>query len=402
MKNRNYTIAVFAILLLSALRASATEPTPEATAHQNAAWSEKMRSLYRTLSSLMTDVSSDERFKNPKHRSEIEANTKKLADLAHDLNGKTVAAPDKDPSVAIFSSLFADEAKLAYRSLKAGHVEYSRELLRSIPGYCIACHTRNNSGPDFASLPIEPTAKDLRSIERGEFYAATRQYDRALKEFDAVISSENIASTRPVEWSHAVKDALAIAVRVKQDPKLAKAIVERLIKSPAAPFFMKEDAVHWLESIEAWSKEPSQTATNEEGLYSKAVLLLGQAHELQKYPVDHSADVLYLRASAAVHDLLQLGPDSRHAGEGYLMAGICYEVLSSFHIGEIQDIYYEACVRTNPHTPLATACYHRYQESLYFGFTGSGGTFLPQDEKDKLRLLEELAKPAAQPLKVQN
>jgi hypothetical protein len=84
------------------------------------------------------------------------------------------------------------------------------------------------------------------------------------------------------------------------------------------------------------------------------------------------------------------------------MAGICYEVLSSFHIGEIQDIYYEACVRTNPHTSLATACYHRYQESIYFGFTGSGGTFLPQGEKDKLRLLEEMAKPASQPLKVQN
>lgn len=409
MKNHRYTIAIFAFLLISSLKASASEPVssgPEASssavaAHKTLAWSEKMQSLYRTLSSLMTDVSSDERFKNPKHRSEIEANAKKLADLAHDLNGKNVAAPDKDPSIAIFSSLFADGAKLAYRSLKAGHVEYSRELLRSIPGYCIACHTRNHSGPDFTSLPLDPVVSDLRASERGEFFAATRQYDRALREFDTVISDENIASGRPIEWTHALKDALGIAVRVKQDPKLSRTIVEKLIKSPGAPFFMKEDATHWLESIDAWSKEPLRATTSEEGLYEEAVRLLGQAHELQKFTVDHSADILYLRASAAIHNLLQIGPNGRHAGEAYLMAGLCYEVLSSFRIGEIQDIYYEACVRTNPHTPLAQACYHRYQESIYFGFTGSGGTYLPQDEKDKLKKLEEMATPATKPGKTQ-
>lgn len=387
----NYRLVIFSLLGLSALIASFAGSAAESP-QRSAQWSVKMQSLYHTLSALMTDVSSDERFKNPKNRSAIEANAKKLSELAHELKGKS---PDQDPSVAIFGSLFSDQAKLAYQSFKEGHLEYSREILRSIPGYCIACHTRTNYGPDFASLPIEPTSKDLSGLAKGEFYASTRQYSRALREFGTVIDDTAYASTHPVEWSRAIKYALAIAVRVKQDPKQAKSITDKVIRSAGAPFFMKEDAGHWNESIDAWLKEPTRTATDEEGLYSEAVRLLGQAHEVQKYPLDHGADVLYLRASSAVHDQLQAFPSGRHSGEAYLMAGICYEVLSSFHIGEIQDIYYEACVRTHPHSTLAESCYHRYQESVFFGYTGSAGTEIPQDEKEKLGSLEKLAKPEA-------
>jgi hypothetical protein len=376
---------MIALCALSAPSPAAPQPTPSPQ------WSEKMRSLYRTLSALMTDVSSDSRFKDPRNRARIQSNAKKLADLAHSLGAKGMAPPDKDPSVGIFARLFADRAHIAYQSIKSGNIDNGRDLLRSIPGYCIACHTRNHSGPSFASLPIEPEGKDLRALERGEFFASTRQYDRALGEFNSVIGDASIASSRPFEWANAVKYALAIAVRVKQDPKLAKEIASKLASSTHAPFFMRENASKWAASIDDWSREPARTATNEEGLYSEAVKLLGQAHEIQKYPMDHSADILYLRASAAVHNLLQVGPNGRHAGEGYLMAGICYEVLSSFRIGELQDIYYEVCVRTNPSTSLATACYHRYQESVYAGYTGSGGTHLPRDEKERLKDLEEIA-----------
>jgi hypothetical protein len=73
------------------------------------------------------------------------------------------------------------------------------------------------------------------------------------------------------------------------------------------------------------------------------------------------------------------------------MAGMCYDVLRSFHIGEIHEIYYERCVQDNPHTPLSEACFHRYEQAVYEGFTGSGGARLPDDLKDKLRFLEDLS-----------
>jgi hypothetical protein len=181
---------------------------------------------------------------------------------------------------------------------------------------------------------------------------------------------------------------------VKQSPALAGGIIDRVLASREAPLFLKQDAESWRQSVNSWRNEPKLEGMTEEGLYAVAVKLLAQAHDVQKYPADHSADVLFLRASAAVHNLLQAGSKGPHAGEAYLMAGICYEVLRSFHIGEIHEIYYEGCIRNNPHTPLAETCFARYESSVFEGFTGSGGAHLPDDLKDKLKTLDELARPA--------
>jgi hypothetical protein len=48
-------------------------------------------------------------------------------------------------------------------------------------------------------------------------------------------------------------------------------------------------------------------------------------------------------------------------------------------------------VRENPHTPLAKQCYQRYSTKLYFGYSGSGGTFVPGDELKKLGDLRKLS-----------
>jgi hypothetical protein len=386
---RTYAIVILGVIIgVSALvagKAASSEPPR---------WNVTMQKLYKELSVVLTDVSSDKRYSDPKLKSELKAGVSAIAGLAHDLNQK-VESPDKDPSVIIFGNLFASEAKYADKLLKSGTNDaYAREVVRSLAGYCIACHTRNHTGPDFAALPLPPAFGTLKPIERGEFFAASRQYDRALNEFSQVLADERAPRAHPIEWSNAVKYSLAIAVRVKQDPVLARATASRIVNTPEAPFFLKQDAARWIESIEAWQEEPKQTARTEDGLYAEAVKLLAKAHETQKYPADHAADIYYLRASAAVHDLLQIGPQGRYAGEAYLMAGLCYDVLRSFHIGELHEIYYEACIHNNPHSALAESCFHHYQEAVFEGFTGSGGTNLPDDLKDKLKFLEGMSKVA--------
>jgi hypothetical protein len=120
---------------------------------------------------------------------------------------------------------------------------------------------------------------------------------------------------------------------------------------------------------------------------------LAKAQQAQKYPADRSADILYLRTSAAVHRLLQLGKDAKHTHEAYLMAGLCYDVLKNFQLGELHEIYFESCIRSAPHTHLAETCYHRYEQAIYDGFTGSSGTDIPDDVEQKLNVLEKLALP---------
>jgi hypothetical protein len=389
MTNLVSMLALVSVIVLApsaVLAGPAAEPKP-------AQWSRTMQDLNKTLSELMTDVSSDQRFAAPANQARIERNAKKLASLAHSLKGKAAGSPDPDPTISMVGELFSEEADRAYKSFKWGHKPYARDLIRGMSSYCIACHTRNGSGPSFGNLPMNPAVANLKASERGEFFAATRQFDRALSELDSVIGSADAAKNRPIEWINSVRHSLAIAVRVKQDPELALKVVDRAIATRGVPFFFRKDAEAWRRSLLEWQKEPKRMALEEAGYHAEAVRLLMQAHELQKYPTDRSADVLYLRASAAVHDLLQKAPNGEHAPEGYLMAGLCYDVLRPYRLSELHEMYYESCIRKAPHTPLAEGCYDRLEQSVYEGFTGSGGTDIPADAQKRLDRLNDLALP---------
>lgn len=369
-----------------------SEKKTKAAAKVRDQWRQKMQELYKTLAEVTTDTSSEQRFNDPENRERIVKNAKKLADRAHDMTKKGVS-PDLDPTIRILSNLFQDETKRAYSALQSGNRSYARSILSQVSGYCIACHTRNSSGPSFASLPMEPVGKNIYPIEKGRFYAATRQYDRALDLFKNIINDSTSPSNKPLEWEQAVRYGLAISVRAKKDPDESQALVERILDSKRAPFFLKQDAIKWKESIAKWKEEMPNRNLTEEGLRSEAMLLLSQAREFQKFPMDRSADVLYLRASSVIHELLQKSPDGPYAQEAMLMAGMCYDVLRPLNYEDIHEIYYEACINKAPHTPTAEICYKRYEQSTYDGYTGSTGTVLPPDIKKKLQRMEALAHP---------
>lgn len=352
-----------------------------------------MRELYITLAELLNDVSSDRRFNDPKNYGEIESKAKKLASLSHSLTEKKMIAPDADPTLQMLSGLFSKEADRAYQELKRGHRPYARNLLQSISGYCIACHTRNPSGPSFRELPLEPNGEVTDRFERGTFYVASRQYDRAQEEFRKVIQDRKFASARPLAWERAVHHAMNIAVRIKQSPSQALEIVNSVIETKEAPFFLKQNATQWKNSIQEWQNEPARAAQTEEGLFTEATRLASKAHDLQKYAMDRSGDIYYLRASATVHDLLRLAPNGTRTPEALLLAGVSYEVLSPLRLDDLHEFYYGACVEKAPHTPVAELCYQRYQQSIFAGYTGSGGENIPAEVKNHLMKVEEMARP---------
>jgi hypothetical protein len=356
-------------------------------------WSQKMQGLYRTLADLLTDVSSDRRFNDPANRVRIQGEADKLSSLVHDLNKKGMVSLDVDPTVRFIAGLLGAETKRAAAELSRGNRIYARSILRSVPTYCIACHTRNATGPEFAELPFEPSSKSLTVFERGEFYAATRQFDRAQAEFKTVIEDPKTAATNVLDWKKAVQQSLAIAIRVKENPAQAQQIVETVLKMPHAPLSMMEDAKTWQTSITEWRNEGAHHTLTEEGLYSEVIRLMAKAHETQKYPMDRTADILYLRTSAAIHDLLQLAPNGMHSDEALLLAGITYEVLSPLDREELHEIFYGACVRKSPHTPIAEVCFRRLEADIILDYTGSSGTDMPADISERLRDLHALAEP---------
>ena len=385
----NYKIPrMIALLLLFLPQAHGQTPVTS-----QVQWKIKMQSLYQSLTELLTDVCSDQRYYDSKNSSRIEREIKNLSTFSHELSKDIKdTSSQADPTLQLFSGFLASETSEAYRSFRGGQQRYAREILRSIPGDCLACHSRNALGPDFNSLAIEPGAT-LKPSERAEFFAATRQFDRAIESFQKILHGTVKPKSDSYDLEKSVNEALLIAVRHKRDPKLALSIVQSVIDNPESPKFLEEDATHWKKSLEDWAMEPARELKTEEGLHAEALRLIALAHSNQTYSMDHSQDITYLRASTVLYDLVQLAPKGKHVSEALLLLGMCYEVLNPHRMENLHNIYYESCIKNAPHTEIALTCYRRYEQSIHFGFTGSAGTHLPQEIKEKLLELWGIAMP---------
>ncbi len=344
----------------------------------------KMQKLYLTLSDLLTHSSSEERYSDKNNRSKIEEDLKSLSTLSHSMNDREFKGEKSDPTLGILSGYLREETATAYEAFKTGKTEYSRNIVRALPGTCIACHSRTNQGAQFEKLALEPSAGNLSIVEKAEFYAATRQFDRAEKGFLSIIENEKTATEDPYTWEHAIRQSLTIAIRVKKDPELAKKIIDSALIQKKAAFYVRQDLSQWKKSVDQWLKEPKRTIQSEKGLYAEGARLISDAHKLQKFPMDHSADISYLRASSIYYDLIQIAPNGKYTSEALLMEGICNEVLSPKGFEDLHRLYYESCIRKSPHSGIAMDCYRRYERSTVQGYTGSAGVSLPDDIKQKL------------------
>ncbi|MBA2490705.1 MAG: hypothetical protein H0V34_03005 [Gammaproteobacteria bacterium] len=135
------------------------------------------------------------------------------------------------------------------------------------------------------------------------------------------------------------------------------------------------------------------SADTEPALYEEMSRLFTAAKAAQLYPKDTGANIEYLRASTTAHELLARFPDSKHAAEAFFIAGSAYDVIGDPILWPSHERYFEACVRRAPHSRIAVRCYERFEQSVYIGYSGSGGTFIPEDMQKRMSELKRIAEP---------
>lgn len=356
-------------------------------------WQSKMKSLADTMGELLPELASSKG--DPKV---IKRGAKQLTQLTHDLkegrkSGKMIPPADMDPSVTFLADQFSSRAKQAYAVIEEGNLEYGKNMLRAVTAYCIACHTRHENGPNFAVFPMGSKASSLNKQEKTELLIATRQFDQALVALKELIADPQMAKNHPFAWERPVRDALTIAVRVKKDPNTASAVVESALKIEGLPEFEHNRLTKWRTAIETWKKEPATVINTDSGFAAEMRRLLAEGSKSQLYPIDRSAEIQYLRASAAAHDVLRISKDPQLIGEALQAAGVTYEVLSNPILWPMHEFYYEACIRNSPHSELSSQCFSRLEQSIYFGYSGSSGVRLPSEIKSNLDQLRVMSAP---------
>ena len=339
----------------------------------------KMQNLKSLLNSLLTKASSDALFHDPKNREETLNELKQLGNLAHGLSTKS-SFPSSDPILKYLPNHLEADVSEAYLAYQQGNKAYARSLIRNISSFCIACHTSDASGPHFpgfswqASLPLKP-------LELAQFYSATRQFDEAESIYSGIIQSPEANRDELVE---AIRQSLEIALRVKNDPNLALSLIQVVMKAQNVPAFLKFNAIEWRKDIQNWNAKPLLVLETPDQMLKAAKKLMDSAHKQQKYFTDRSADMQYLHASVILHDLIKKAPPVPILGESLYLEGVCYDILNPYDFDGLNNFYFESCIRNAPHTELSEKCYLRYQQNLYLAYSGSAGTELPKDVKDRL------------------
>lgn len=298
-----------------------------------------------------------------------------------------------DPSYGFLSEGFREEIKGSLDAFKQGKKEYARYNLLNVTSYCIECHTRTASGPEFKNPDLSNSLKRLPALERGEYLLSVRQFDAALEDFMRVLTLQNEQKFDFYEYDRALRYALAITVKFQRDPVKTEKLINQISASPKVPYFLKQAANSWRGSIQAWKKErPLKKPTVQERL-ALAESLIERGRKAQQGTADRNGDIDILRGLSELHQVLWQKLSKEQMGKVLYLTGVAYQSVRDMALWNLHENYFETCIRRVPHSTWAQACYKSLEESVFMGYTGTSGTSIPYDVQTRLAALEKLAQP---------
>jgi hypothetical protein len=360
-------------------------------------WQAKMQELSKVFTELMPLVASPQKFSDIKNKEIIVRDTDSLKRLAHSL--KTEKLPkNSDPSLKMTAELFEQDISQAKVALNNNQFESARMILRDTSSYCIQCHTQTNNGPNFPKLNLNFPTEGLSTLETAELYTSLRRFDMALAEFTKLIEDKNYASEHAFEWEQAARSAIAISVKSEKDSGKTLALVKKMAANPSTPAFVKESIQPWEASVQEWRREKKSLLSSPIETLKQVERIIAKAQAHQRYPLDHSQDILYFRASGILHDLLAFhsAKDETKARILYL-SGIAAENTRDLNFWTLHETYYELCIQTDPHTDIARLCFDKLYNSMLVGYSGSAGVAIPAEVQTKLTELKSLSAALSNP-----
>lgn len=355
-------------------------------------WKEEMQSFKTTLEKLLPYAIDSDSFNAPENTLIIQSHIDKLKSGSKSLNHfKNKPESAKDPTVEFLSQSLENNIHNIQESIKKGRRDYARFLVLNTTSYCMECHTRNQSGPQFFSVNNDLKLGKIVNVEHVEYLISVREFQKA---YDLILSLLSKDDALPYFGNEKlIRQGISLSVRYFADPDRALKIVESALKSKNLPYFFKQDLTNWKESLFSWKKEKAISKK----LNSKiefANNLITKAEALNtKTRSNRAGEVYLLRANALLLEAFKEPMENNQQSRVLFLIAESYRLLPEHLFWTLHEPYYEACLRKAAHTEQAKQCYDKLEESLILGYTGSSGLHLPTEIDARLRSLKIIAYP---------
>ena len=258
MKFGCLSLVFISLFTVSAFAGSSSSPEKD-----EKSWGSDMQELKHLVEELIPAIFSLSEFERVKNTKEFKDDLEKFSKISHSVKVKAEKSkelPSADPSLRFVSTILEDNAKQAYEAYQIGQKEWARGLVKQSLGHCFACHSTDRFGPQFETEEDPKFLKGLSTLDKADFYIATRNFEEALKLYKESIESVKLAKNLPGEWQRAVRNGLALAVRIKNDPKLAEGFINTAMKKEFSsnPIYDR-DLKAWKAGVLAWKTEQKRS-----------------------------------------------------------------------------------------------------------------------------------------------
>lgn len=375
------------MLFVVSCQSSKKDEVPSA---DKANWSGAMQILALDVKKLVPYLYDREAYLDKRNHDEILKYLREFSTAAHHIPteaGKPILGDDLLVQYSI--SNLKEDLTRATISFQNGQKEFSRTTAKASLNHCFRCHSVTEKGAASA-WDIDISAYKLQPVEKADLLVATRKYDQALSFMENWLNSNDNQKNFAYDFESILRRYLALIIRVENAPTRALKELNRVLSNADTPHYISEQAEGWRESLKKWAKEgrPKGEPKTAKALFDEVERRFKNAARIQRYEKDHSGDVEYLRATSTLHQGLKILKSPADQARALFLLGKAYEVLDELGSWNLHENYYEACVLKDPKTAMARSCYNRLEASLFMGYSGSAGTHLPAEERERLQKLK--------------
>ncbi|MCP4914702.1 MAG: hypothetical protein GY909_16415 [Oligoflexia bacterium] len=363
-----------------------------------------MGNVFQSFLDLIPYINNEMKFRDSSNEALIRKNLHKLNDaFSNAKHLKSFASPGFKPSYDVI----VEHLEHTVETFDSGNKVFARSRLKATAQICMSCHVQLKSG---ASTNIK---RQLSKVGRSSFnsdydYAdflyLTRNYGKAEVFYrneirNRILKNRKLrkiqkgANTHYLDYTidKSLRRLVTLHTRINYNPSKAMTVVKEYKNNKDISLKMREELEEWEEDLKTWIKNPYKGKFS-----SKKELNNFLDKYLRKIDVDSvadgSEDITFLVASGAIYRYLNKYPKSELAPELLYWVSIVDKQLSFNYLYSLSSLYLKQCISNYPKSKFARKCLAKYKSDIEFGYTGSGGTFIPKDEKDEITRLESLLK----------
>ena len=342
-----------------------------------------MAEFYQSLRILLPLSVDEEQFTAASNRQAIRQSLATLRDGAHALKGH---AGEGDVSTRYLSDRLTERIETAEARFERDDGRNARYLIRELTQVCVACHTKSTDPIDapLSSAFVEEAAlDDIDRLERAALFVATRQFDKALTLFETILADP---SSSPETLFEAAVNYLVVSIRVKENfRRPAGHLASLLNREDLWPSF-EDDIKAWLVALSAFSGTGMPAAE-----LPVARDIISNARQTALIPYSLEPMVQYIVASQLLQQVVaKTTVSAEDLAEAYFLLGVTEYGIGYRHWLEQPENYLTNAIVVAPRSEHAALAYRLLEEQVIFGYTGSSGTHIPEDETRRLRRLRSL------------